>query len=195
MLRLGSFFCSNVKICFLAEEVPLTVTPDEQTALRKQKAKAKPGRRRKDQPGKRPGKGKGRGKGKGKGTKKKQVEEKAPRKSSKVDGKKGPADHDENITCDKPRRKRKSKVALDSNGHDSKTEKVEKKKIKSSKPSSKVPDHDKLGSKPANQNDDVKFGCSRCRFAAKGCKTCKNPSFRPRGARQQRGDEPVRDVD
>lgn len=26
-------------------------------------------------------------------------------------------------------------------------------------------------------------GCSRCRFAAKGCKTCLNPNFRPRGPR------------
>ena len=27
-------------------------------------------------------------------------------------------------------------------------------------------------------------GCSRCRYAAKGCKTCLNPAFRPRGPRK-----------
>ena len=178
--------------------MPLTVTPEEQTTLRKAKAKAKPGRRRKtDQTGKRPGKGKGRGrgrgKGKGKGKKKQGHEEKTPPKSSKIkaDGKNGPADHDENTKREKPSRKRKSKLAVDSSV-DSKTERVEKnKKAKPTKPSSK--DHDKLGDKPANHEDDVKFGCSRCRFAAKGCKTCKNPNFQPR--RPRKHDEPARDVD
>lgn len=29
------------------------------------------------------------------------------------------------------------------------------------------------------------YGCSRCRYAAKGCKTCRQPGFKPRGPRQE----------
>ena len=31
----------------------------------------------------------------------------------------------------------------------------------------------------AQPGSDQKFGCGRCRFAAKGCKTCRNPSYKP----------------
>ena len=30
------------------------------------------------------------------------------------------------------------------------------------------------------------FGCSRCRYAAKGCVTCKAPNFKPRGPRKSK---------
>lgn len=35
------------------------------------------------------------------------------------------------------------------------------------------------------QNPDVEkvYGCSRCRYAKLGCKTCKNPNFKPRRRR------------
>jgi len=37
------------------------------------------------------------------------------------------------------------------------------------------------------------YGCSRCRYAAKGCTTCKNPNFKPRKSRS--APKEVRDVD
>ena len=36
------------------------------------------------------------------------------------------------------------------------------------------------------ENGDKVYGCSRCRFAAKGCRTCKDPKFKPRGPRAQK---------
>ena len=33
-------------------------------------------------------------------------------------------------------------------------------------------------------NPERVYGCSRCRYAAKGCITCKNPVFKPRGPRK-----------
>ena len=46
----------------------------------------------------------------------------------------------------------------------------------------------KKGSPPKGKGEAVKeYGCSRCRYAAKGCKTCKNP-FRPRGRRSAKTD-------
>ena len=37
--------------------------------------------------------------------------------------------------------------------------------------------------KRSPEKEKKSYGCSRCRYAAKGCKTCKNPDFRPRGRR------------
>lgn len=35
----------------------------------------------------------------------------------------------------------------------------------------------------APDEEEQVFGCSRCRFAKKGCTTCKRPGFKSRGAR------------
>ena len=34
-----------------------------------------------------------------------------------------------------------------------------------------------------SDDSSATYGCSRCRYAAKGCKTCKNPNFKPRSRR------------
>lgn len=51
---------------------------------------------------------------------------------------------------------------------------------------------------PAGGAPEGHAGCSRCRYAAKGCVTCLNPNFRPRGPRKPRTDGvagSARDVD
>lgn len=42
---------------------------------------------------------------------------------------------------------------------------------------SKALDGDEPGTPP--DGEPHKLGCGRCRYASKGCKTCKNPKYRP----------------
>jgi len=52
---------------------------------------------------------------------------------------------------------------------------------KETKPPKKRPSRD-LGD-PEKSEGDRTFGCSRCRYAKKGCTTCRNPAFKPRRRR------------
>ena len=41
------------------------------------------------------------------------------------------------------------------------------------------------GRPPINTDDGQEYGCSRCRQAKLGCKTCRQPGFKPRGPRKK----------
>ena len=47
----------------------------------------------------------------------------------------------------------------------------------------------------AEGTEEKVYGCSRCRNAAKGCKTCKNPDFKPRGPRKSKPAKEASDAD
>ena len=46
--------------------------------------------------------------------------------------------------------------------------------------------HDGTEKKPSEGPElaERSFGCSRCRWASKGCRTCEDPMFKPRGPRK-----------
>ena len=116
-------------------------------------------------------KGKGKGRGKVKAT---------PVKSTK--GKKG----NDDIGEPPKKRKKKSEGTPKSNKDEVEVgDESEKRGKKIKKDPPKNSDGDA-------ENGDKVYGCSRCRYAAKGCRTCKDPNFKPRGPRAPK--KPV-DVD
>ena len=46
-------------------------------------------------------------------------------------------------------------------------------------------DHGSQNGRPPADHPDRVFGCSRCRYAKLGCKTCKRPGFKPRQKRKR----------
>ena len=141
----------------------LTVCPTDQAKLRKDQL---------------PKNKKGRGKGKqGKNKKSpKSTTKKGPKKgkgkgASKVDPKKKhngeKADQVETV---------ETKEGLDQKPKLKRSRGIQSTKLKSPKESLQC----------ANKTT---YGCSRCRWAEKGCTTCKNPSFKPRGKRNQNSNE------
>ena len=127
-------------------QVPLTVTPHDQSNLRKAKTPAKRGRKPAT-----------RAKAKASPMKAKKVTPKAkatpktPRRaptSKKGGAKTKGADDDEDATVPKSTR----------------------------------------GRPPKSEDDGKTYGCARCRQAALGCKTCRNPNFKPRVRKEEEKD-------
>lgn len=54
---------------------------------------------------------------------------------------------------------------------------------KVAKPKTGTPDPENDPPSTGSEGGMRPLGCSRCRYAAKGCKTCKNPNFKPRARR------------
>ena len=79
-------------------------------------------------------------------------------------------------------------VKKDESVKKTKTKKSENQKNNKEKPKGKNPMKSKapmpMKSKKVANQEGSGFGCSRCRYAFKGCLTCKNPNFKPRGKRQ-----------
>lgn len=151
--------------------MPLTVKPGDQSDLRRKllpKGKAKKAKNQNPK------------------TRKTRKTKKSPRKKSKTPVPKASA----------KRRARASKGSAETSGEAKgeaadRKEKVKKgKKIENEEQAVKKPRGRPRGSSradPPNGDEAVStFGCSRCRFAALGCKTCKRVGFRPRGRRAAR---------
>ena len=138
-------------------QVPLTVTPEEQTHLRQQKAPAKRGRK--------PGA-------------KAKASPKSNQKKVKEQG-------------SKTRRLRKSKSKQDMGTIKGDTPGSKRKKTKGLKDDKNEESTKGKGSggrrgrPPINTDDGQEYGCSRCRQAKLGCKTCRQPGFKPRGPRKK----------
>ena len=84
-----------------------------------------------------------------------------------------------------PKRKgrpRKSKTVCPGSGKDS-TAKPKSSLIAPKNSRTKKGPKGHTGDEVTPESEAVTYGCSRCRYAAKGCKTCKNPNFRPRARR------------
>lgn len=106
-------------------------------------------------------------------------------KRGRVKGSKGPKKSkvsDGSVAHPKKKgRPRKSKTVLGESGEDF-TDPKSSLKAKGSKPKKKGP-RGHTDDEATPESEAVTYGCSRCRYAAKGCKTCKNPNFRPRRRR------------
>eukprot|EP00435_Cladocopium_sp_Y103_P064273 s858_g26.t1 len=158
-----------------AEKVDLTVKPSDQTELRrsllpkkKKKDQKKPGETKKDQKNKKKKKSpKKSAKGRGKGHEEKGAGDKSEVKgagkvTSKVKKVEGKGEAEPSSTGDAVPKRRRGRPS--------------KKDSAPSDPSAKPGSPDETGASRV-------YGCSRCRYAAKGCKTCKNPNFKPRARR------------
>ena len=131
--------------------MPLKVTPDDQTTLRKQKAPARRGRKPKPKA--------------------------SPKKKASPKSKHAKAKSKSTPQKPKTGAKRKNQEGKECEG-DSELSPMEKKTERKK--------HSDTGAKrgrPKTTPDGETYGCSRCRYAALGCKTCRNPKFRPRKRR------------
>lgn len=131
------------------------VTPEEQAALRAGIAKERKGKR---------------GRPAAKSKSKPQKPLGRPKKPENPKGSKG----------DRSQQKRKGKGEVDKGPKKSPKDKGGK-NLLGKKTRKRSEDLDEAG-----DNDETEpkvFGCSRCRYAKKGCVTCRNPLFRPRGPR------------
>ena len=149
------FLLSYVKlVCHL--QVPLTVTPEDQTSLRKQKAPAKRGRKPKPKA--------------------------SPKKKASLKSKPAKA---------KAKTKSKSSPHKPKTGAIKKTQKAQQPEGDSEvSPREEKPDRKKRSDTGAKRGrpkttpaDGKIYGCSRCRYAALGCTSCRNPDFKPRNRR------------
>ena len=153
-------------------KVNLTVKPTDQSELRRALL---PKRKKKDQ--KTAGE-----------TKRKKTDQKAPEVSKRK--------KKDQETPDETKTKKKDQKTPDEDKKDRQKKKVSPEKtFKGRGKGQKVKDgKDDADPGPSDETGEPRvYGCSRCRFAAKGCKTCKNPDFKPRARRT--GSERGEDVD
>lgn len=158
----------------------VTITPEDQGALRKEMEPAKRGRRPKGK--------------KEKDDKDGCLQRKKSRRLKAYSKKRSGSVHDgdkanakempETKTVKPDRKKSKGKLAEAADGETH----VEPKKRRSPKSTAEDKAKPKRGRQPravaVAPTDGKTYGCSRCRGAALGCKTCKRPGFKPRGPRK-----------
>ena len=140
----------------------MTVTPEEQTRLRQEKAPAKRGRKPKAKATAKASPKSHKGKVKESRSKTGQLRKSKSKK------------HMDAIEGDTPGSKRKETKGL--KGDKKGDSESNKGKGSGGKP---------RGRPPTNPDDGKEYGCSRCRHAKLGCKTCRQPGFKPRAPRKK----------